>query len=142
AHGYCSLGVSVDIVKPAVDHARIVIAEVNSRMPRTHGDAFVHTSRIARFVSVDHRLPELPPEPASDCARAIAANVAKLVADGDTLQLGIGAIPNAVLSALGSHRDLGVHTEMFSDGVVDLVEKGVITNARKTLHRGKIVTSF
>jgi acetyl-CoA hydrolase len=142
AHGYCSLGVSVDIVKPAVDFARIVIAEVNPRMPRTHGDAFVHTSRINRFVKVEHPLPELVAGVMTETARAIGANVAKLVSDGDTLQLGIGDIPNAVLSALQSHRDLGIHTEMFSDGVVDLVEKGVITNARKTLHRGKIVTSF
>ena len=141
-HGYCSLGVSVDIVKPAVDHARIVIAEVNPRMPRTHGDAFVHSSRIHRYVRVDHALPELRPDPMNEVASAIGENVAKLVSDGDTLQLGIGAIPNAVLASLGSHRDLGVHTEMFSDGVVDLVEKGVITNARKTVHRGKIVTSF
>lgn len=142
AHGYCSLGVSVDIVKPAVDCARVVVAEINPRMPRTHGDAFVHVKRISRAVEVDHPLPELEPEPATDVARAIGAHVAKLVSDGDTIQTGIGAIPNAVLAALGDHRDLGVHTEMFSDGVVDLVERGVITNARKTLHRGKIISSF
>jgi acyl-CoA hydrolase len=142
AHGFCSLGVSVDIVKPAVEAARIVIAEINPRMPRTHGDAFVEASRFTRTVAVDHPLPELAPEPLDDVSRAIGRNVAALVADGDTLQLGIGAIPNAVLAALGGHRDLGVHTEMFSDGVADLVRAGVITNARKTLHRGKLVTSF
>jgi len=142
AHGFCSLGVSVDIVKPAVDCAKWVIAEINPRMPRTHGDAFVHISRIARFVPVDHALPELDAEPITDTTRAIGRHVASLVRDGDTLQLGIGAIPNAVLAELSSHRDLGVHTEMFSDGVVDLVERGIVTNARKTLHRGKLVTSF
>jgi acetyl-CoA hydrolase len=142
AHGYCSLGVSVDIVKAAVESARIVVAEVNPRMPRTHGDSFVHASRITRSVDVDHALPELPREPLSDTAIAIGKHVAALVRDGDTLQLGIGAVPNAVLAALEHHKDLGVHTEMFSDGVVDLVERGVITNERKTLHRGKLVTSF
>ncbi|CAN5474474.1 acetyl-CoA hydrolase/transferase C-terminal domain-containing protein [soil metagenome] len=141
-HGFCSLGVSVDIVKPAIDAARIVIAEVNPRMPRTHGDAFVHVSQLSHCIEVDHSLPELCAEPIDDTSRAIAKNVAALVADGATLQLGIGGIPNAILAALVDHRDLGVHTEMFSDGVVDLVERGVITNARKTLHRGKLVTSF
>jgi acetyl-CoA hydrolase len=142
AHGFCSLGVSVDIVKPAVDCAKIVIAEINPRMPRTHGDAFIHRSRIARAVSVDHALPELPSDATTDVAIAIGAHVASLVRDGDTLQLGIGAIPNAVLAALRGHRDLGIHTEMFSDGVVELVELGVVTNEKKTLHRGKLVTSF
>ncbi len=142
AHGFCSLGVSVDIVKPAVDSAKIVIAEMNPRMPRTHGDAFVHQSRLHWIVPVDHPLPELVADPIDDIARAIGTNVASLVRDGDTLQLGIGSIPDAVLGALGSHHDLGIHTEMFSDGVVDLYEKGVITNSRKTLHRGKFVTSF
>lgn len=141
-HGYCSLGVSVDIVKPAIDGARIVIAEINPRMPRVHGDAFVHVSRLAHCVAVDHALPERVVEPVDDVARAIGAAIAARIDDGDTLQLGIGTIPNAVLAALGGHRDLGIHTEMFSDGVVDLVEAGVVTNARKTLHRGKLVSSF
>ncbi|HVH45865.1 MAG TPA: acetyl-CoA hydrolase/transferase C-terminal domain-containing protein [Labilithrix sp.] len=142
AHGYCSLGVSVDIVKPAVDSAKCVIAEINPQMPRTHGDAFVHVSRLARVVHVDRPLLELDGEVTTDAAQAVGEHVAQLVRDGDTLQVGIGAIPNAVLAALVNHRDLGVHTEMFSDGIVDLVEKGVVTNARKTLHRGKLVTSF
>ncbi len=142
AHGYCSLGVSVDIVKPAVDDARVVVAEVNARMPRTHGDAFVHVSRIDHLVEVDHPLPELVPEPISPLAKAIGEHVAGLVRNGDTLQLGIGAIPNAVLAALQGHQELGIHTEMFSDGVVDLVNRGVVTNSQKTLHRGKLVTSF
>ncbi len=141
-HGFCSLGVSVDIVKVAVETARVVVAEVNPRMPRTHGDAFVHVSRLSSIVETDHALPELVAEPIDDVARAIGENVAGLVRDGDTLQMGIGAIPNAALAALGNHKDLGVHTEMFSDGVVDLVEKGVITNARKTHRRGKLVTTF
>lgn len=141
-HGFCSFGVSVDIVKPALEAARLVIAELNPRMPRTHGDSFVHVSQLARVVEVDHPIPELHPETLSDEERAIGRNVASIVRDGDTIQTGIGGIPNAVVSALGQHRDLGVHTEMFSDGVVDLVQKGVITNARKTLHPGKIVASF
>jgi 4-hydroxybutyrate CoA-transferase len=142
AHGFCSLGVSVDIVKPAVERARIVIAELNPQMPRTHGDAFVHLSRISRRVEVDHPIPELVAEPIGEIERAIGRHVAGLVRDGDTLQMGIGSIPNAVLAELHDHRDLGIHTEMFSDGVVDLVEKGVITNARKKIHAGKLVKSF
>lgn len=142
AHGFCSLGVSVDIVKPAVDKARVVVAEINPRMPRTHGDSFVHVSKLTRTVEVDHPLPELGAEPIGEVERAIGRHVAGLVRDGDTLQMGIGSIPNAVLAELGDHRDLGIHTEMFSDGVVDLVEKGVITNARKRIHGGKLVTSF
>ena len=142
AHGYCSLGVSVDIVKPAIDVARIVIAEINPRMPRTHGDSFVHVSHLDHAVMVDHPIATYDPEPLTECAAAIGRHVASLVRDGDTLQLGIGAIPNAVLGALSGHRDLGIHTEMFSDGVVNLVNIGVITNAKKTLHRGKLVTSF
>ncbi|HVU05210.1 MAG TPA: acetyl-CoA hydrolase/transferase C-terminal domain-containing protein [Polyangiaceae bacterium] len=141
-HGFCSLGVSVDIVKPAVDVARVVVAEVNAAMPRTHGDAFVHWSRIDHAVHVDRKLPELPREAPSAACTAIGEHVASLVRDGDTLQLGIGTIPDAVLGRLGSHRHLGIHTEMFSDGVVDLVERGVVDNSRKSLHRGKLVTSF
>jgi acyl-CoA hydrolase len=141
-HGYCSLGVSIDIVRAAIDSARVVVAEINPRMPRTHGDAFVHISRCAQWVEVDHPIPELAPHRLGAVEQAIGRHVASLVRDGDTLQTGIGAIPDAVLASLRDHRDLGVHTEMFSDGVVDLVERGVITNARKTLHLGKLVTSF
>lgn len=142
AHGFCSLGVSVDIVKPAVDCAKRVIAEINPKMPRTHGDSFIHVSRIDKMVAADHPLPELDPEPIDECARAIGKHIAGLIDDGDTLQIGIGALPDAVLASLEHHRDLGIHTEMFSDGVVDLVERGVITNQKKSLHRGKLVTSF
>ena len=120
-HGYCSLGVSVDIVKPAVDSARVVVAEINPKMPRSHGDSFVHITKLARCVAVDHDIPELPMDPIGETERAIGQNVAGLIEDGDTLQMGIGAIPNATLAALSNHRDLGIHTEMFSDGVVDLV---------------------
>lgn len=142
AHGFCSFGVSVDIIKPAALQARHVIAEINPRCPRTLGDAFIHVSRLSAAVEVDAELPELPAHPADEVSRRIATNVAGLVEDGDTLQLGIGAIPDAVLDALRDRRDLGVHTEMFSDGVMRLVEAGVITGERKPLHRGKVVSSF
>ncbi len=142
-HGYCSLGVSVDVARSAVRNARTVIAQVNPRMPRTLGDGHVHASRFAALVQVDDALPEVdysahigPRE------RRIAELVSALVEDGSTLQMGIGAIPDAVLRFLGDHKDLGIHTEMFSDGVVPLVERGVITNARKKVERGKIVTTF
>jgi acyl-CoA hydrolase/RimJ/RimL family protein N-acetyltransferase len=142
AHGYCSLGVSVDIVRAAVDSAALVIAEVNPRMPRTLGDSFVHVSRIAHLVPVDYELPQRVPEPLDAVDRAIGENVASLVPDGATLQLGIGRIPDSVLAALGKHKDLGVHTEMFSDRVMELAKAGVITGRRKTILAGKIVTSF
>jgi acyl-CoA hydrolase len=142
AHGYVSLGTSVDVVRSAVDTAELVLAEVNPRMPRTHGDAFLHVSRISSLVPVSYELPERKPEPPDAVDQAIAQHVASLVPDGATLQLGIGKIPDAVLAALGDHRDLGIHTEMFSDGVMSLVERGVVTNARKALLPGKLVTSF
>jgi acetyl-CoA hydrolase len=141
-HGFCSFGVSVDVVMPAARRARAVVAEVNARCPRTLGDSFIHVSRLAAVVEVDRDLPELTHEAGDDVARRIGAHVASLVRDGDTLQLGIGAIPDAVLAALGDRRDLGVHTEMFSDGVMRLVEQGVVTGDRKPIHRGKVVSSF
>lgn len=141
-HGFCSFGVSVDVIKPAAASAKRVIALVNDRMPRTLGDSFIHVSRLSAIVETSEELPELRCEAPDPVARAIAANVASLVEDADTLQLGIGAIPDAVLAALRDRRHLGIHTEMFSDGVMDLVEAGVITNERKPLHRGKIVSSF
>ncbi|WP_437719474.1 GNAT family N-acetyltransferase [Sorangium sp. So ce448] len=142
AHGFVSLGVSVDIVRAAVDSADLVLAEVNPRMPRTHGDSFLHVDRITHLVPVDRELPEREAEPLDEIDRAIGRNVASLVPDGATLQTGIGKIPNAVLAALGDRNDLGVHTEMLSDGMMDLVERGVITSRRKTLLPGKLVTSF
>ena len=142
AHGYCSLGVSVDIVRAAVDTATLVLAEVNPRMPRTHGDSFVHVDRISGLLPVDYALPESCPEPLDDVDKEIGRQVATLVPDGATLQMGIGRIPDAVLAALGDRHDLGVHTEMFSDRVMHLVDAGVITGRKKTLLPGKLVTSF
>jgi acyl-CoA hydrolase/GNAT superfamily N-acetyltransferase len=142
AHGFVSLGVSVDVVRAAVDTAQLVLAEVNPRMPRTHGDSFLHVSKIASLVHVDEPLPELLPEPPGPIEEAIGHHVARLIADGATLQLGIGSIPDAILGALRHHRDLGVHTEMLSDGVMRLFEEGVITGARKSHLRGKMVASF
>lgn len=141
-HGYCSLGTSVDASRAAVQTAHRVIAQVNPRMPRTHGDGIFHVSRFDAMVEVDEPLPEhAPPEP-DETERKIGQNCASLIEDGATLQMGIGAIPNAVLQALDSHEDLGIHTEMFSDGVIDLVEKGVITGRRKKKHPEKIVAGF
>ncbi len=141
-HGYVSLGVSVDIVRAAVEAADLVLAEVNPKTPRTHGDSFIHVDRIDALVPVDYHLPELPAKAADDVSTEIARYVASLIPDGATLQLGIGKIPDAVLAALSNHHDLGVHSEMFSDGVMDLVEAGVITGRKKTLLPGKAVTSF
>jgi acyl-CoA hydrolase/GNAT superfamily N-acetyltransferase len=141
-HGYCSLGVSVDVVRCAVDTADLVIAEINTQMPRTLGDAFVHVDRIDCMVPVDYALPELPAEPLDEVATRIGQNVASLIPNGATVQTGIGRLPHAVLAALTNHHDLGVHTEMLSDSVVDLVEAGVINGRKKTLLPGKIVTSF
>ncbi|NPA06213.1 MAG: acetyl-CoA hydrolase/transferase family protein [Chloroflexi bacterium] len=141
-HGFCSFGVEVGITKPAAESARIVIAEVNDRMPRTLGDSFIHVSKIDYFVPVSYPLPELPQGQPGEVQKRIAEHIADLIPDGATLQLGIGGIPDAVLLYLEDKRDLGIHTELFSDGVVTLVEKGVITNERKTLHRGKIIAGF
>jgi 4-hydroxybutyrate CoA-transferase len=142
-HGYCSFGVGVESTKAAVEKARTVIALVNRRMPRSLGDSFIHASRLTHVIEADRPVLELPAEGrVGEAARAIGEHVSELVEDGATLQIGIGEIPDAVLLSLDRKRDLGVHTEMFSDGVVALFEKGVITNAAKTIHRGKIVASF
>ncbi|MHC5211456.1 MAG: GNAT family N-acetyltransferase [Planctomycetota bacterium] len=141
-HGFVSLGVSVDIVRAAVDTASIVLAEVNPAMPRTLGGSFVHVDRITHLVPVDYPLPTLAVQEPDDVSRSIGELVAGLVPDGATLQTGIGKIPDAVMAALGNHRDLGLHTEMFSDGVMGLVESGVINGRRKSLLPGKLVTSF
>jgi len=141
-HGYCSFGVSVDITKIAAECARLVIAEVNPNMPRTLGDSFIHVSEIDFLVPSDRPILEsVPPEPSEE-ARRIGEHIASLVEDGSTLQTGYGGIPNAALAFLKDRKDLGIHTEMFSDGLVDLIECGAVTNARKTLHRGKVVASF
>jgi acyl-CoA hydrolase len=141
-HGYVSLGVSVDIVRAAVDCADIILAEVNPRMPRTHGDSFLHVDQITHLVPVDDPLPEIIPKPPDDVSEAIGRHVASLIPDGATIQAGIGRIPDAALAALTDRNDLGVHTEMFSDGVMNLVESGVMTGRQKTLLPGKLVTSF
>ena len=141
-HGYCSLGVSVDAARAAVHTARHVVAQVNPRMPRTHGEGLLHISNIDSMVEVDDELPETPVHELTEVEIKIGENIASIVEDGATLQMGIGAIPDATLVALSNHRDLGIHTEMFSDGVVDLVEKGVITGRYKKTHNQIIVASF
>jgi acyl-CoA hydrolase/GNAT superfamily N-acetyltransferase len=141
-HGFCSLGVSVDIVKPAAECARVIIAEVNPRMPRTLGDSFIAADAIDAMVEHDSPLPEVTHPPPDDVSRAIGRLVGSLVEDGATLQVGIGSIPDAILESLTDKHDLGLHTEMLSDGNLPLIESGVINNARKTLHQGKIIASF
>ena len=142
SHGYCSYGVSVDCTLAARKQARVVIAEVNRQMPRTLGRSFVHVSRLTHIVETDRPLPEhVSPSPSS-VERCIGEHVASLVEDGATLQIGIGAIPDATLAFLGDKKDLGIHSEMISDGVVELVERGVVTNDMKTVLPGKIAVSF
>jgi 4-hydroxybutyrate CoA-transferase len=141
-HGYCSLGTSVDATRAAIDTASVVIAQVNKYMPRTHGDAQIHYQRLTRMVEYDAPLYTHDPGIPTPIEEEIGRNVASLVEDRATLQLGIGSIPNAVLAALQNHKDLGIHTEMFSDGIIPLVEKGVITGKYKKKHRGKIVSTF
>jgi 4-hydroxybutyrate CoA-transferase len=142
-HGFCSFGVGIECTKPAAERAHTVIAMVNKQMPRALGDAFIHVSKLTHVVEVDRPLLELPQATEiGDVSRAIGAHVAELIEDGSTLQMGIGEIPDAVLLFLKAKRHLGIHTEMFSDGMVELFESGVITNEAKTLHRGKIVATF
>jgi 4-hydroxybutyrate CoA-transferase len=143
-HGFCSLGVEVGLTKSPAESARVIIAEVNEQMPRTLGDSFIHVSRLTHMVPVNYPIAEMPmssgePDPITE---RLAGYVADLIPDGATMQLGIGAIPDAVLKYLFNKKDLGVHSELISDGVIDLVEAGVLTNARKTLHNGKIVVGF
>jgi 4-hydroxybutyrate CoA-transferase len=141
-NGYCSYGVEVGVSKPAAESAKIVIAEVNPHMPRCLGDSFIHVSKLDYVVEVDYLLPEVQMAISSPEQEAIANHIAAIIPDGATLQMGIGGIPDAVLKKLFNHQHLGVHTELFSDGVVDLVEAGVITNERKTFHPGKIVAGM
>jgi acetyl-CoA hydrolase len=142
-HGFCSYGVGVECSKAAAERASTVIALVNRQMPRSLGDSFIHVSKLSHVVEVDRPLIELAQASGvGEVARAIGRNVAELIEDGSTLQMGIGEIPDAVLLFLKEKRHLGIHTEMFSDGVVELFESGVITNEAKTLHRGKIIASF
>lgn len=141
-HGFCSLGVSIDASRAAVDSAKFVVAQFNSFMPRTHGHGLVHISDIDYVVEADVPLVAHPPTEPTDVERAIGRHVAELVEDGATLQMGIGAIPDAVLASLRDHKDLGIHSEMFSDGVVELVEAGVINGSKKARQIGKVVGSF
>jgi 4-hydroxybutyrate CoA-transferase len=142
ARGYCSYGVEVGVTKSAAESAGIVIAEVNPNMPRTLGDSFIHINQIDYFVPVDYPLPEHPPKPSSPIHDQIARHIAEIIPDGATLQMGIGGIPDAVLGRLHDHRNLGVHTELFSDGVMKMIEAGIITNAMKSIHPGKVIAGF
>ncbi len=142
-HGNCSFGANVDIVKPIAECASMVIAEINHHVPRTHGDSFIHMNKIHHFVASEGSdLIEFKYDPPGEVAQKIAKHISLLVEDEACIQMGIGAIPNAVINYLGDKKNLGVHTEVFSDGIVDLVEKGVVTCEKKTLHPNKIICSF
>lgn len=141
-HGFCSFGVGIECTKTAAETARVVIAEMNRQTPRTLGDSFIHVNKLTYIVPVDRPMLELPRLRMSELHSQIGAHVAGLIEDGSTLQMGIGGIPDAVLFHLQSKKDLGIHTEMFSDGVIELVHQGIINNEKKTLHPGKIISSF
>lgn len=141
-HGFCSFGVEVGTTKPAAEEAKIIIAEINHQMPRTLGDSFIHVSRLKHIVEVDYPIPEVRIGGSSELHLKVGAHIAEMIPNGATLQMGIGSIPDAVLQNLGNHRDLGIHTELFSDGVIDMVERGVITCSKKTFHPGKIIAGF
>ncbi|MCA9232101.1 MAG: acetyl-CoA hydrolase/transferase family protein [Planctomycetales bacterium] len=141
-HGYVSLGPSVDTTLAAVQSARLVIAQVNRHIPRVMGEGQIPFSMIDRYIEADEPLPETVPPPPSEEVKQIGRNIAEIVPDGATLQTGIGSIPNAVLEQLSNHKDLGVHTEMFSDGLLPLIESGVVTNAKKKVHPGYVVSTF
>jgi len=143
-HGFCSFGIECGLTKSPAESAKTIIAEVNQQMPRTLGDSFIHVSRLHHIVPVDYDLPELlmsEGEP-DEAVEKIAAYIAEMIPDGATMQMGIGAIPDAVLKYLHDKKDLGVHTELFSDGVIELVEAGVLSGARKSIHPGKIISGF
>ncbi|MBR1644080.1 MAG: acetyl-CoA hydrolase/transferase family protein [Bacteroidales bacterium] len=140
--GNCSLGISCDYAIAAIREAKKVIVEINDQIPFVYGETLINVSQIDYAVPVSYPLPELPSAAPTEVEMAIGRNCSTLIEDGATLQLGIGAIPNAVLQALGDKNDLGIHSEMFSDGVVDLMKKGIINGSRKTLHKGKVVTTF
>lgn len=141
-HGFCSLGVSVDVTLPAIETAKMVVAQINPNVPRTHGDGIIHMDQIDFAIEVDSPIYALEVGTPTEVEQTIGKNIAGLIEDGATLQMGIGNIPNAVLHNLGNHKNLGIHTEMFSDGILPLVEKGVITGAKKVIKTGKIVTCF
>jgi acetyl-CoA hydrolase len=141
-HGFCSFGAEVGCTKSAAESADLVIAEINKQMPRTLGDSFIHIRNLDIIVEADYPLPEASQGGASPVHQKIGGIIAELIPDGATLQMGIGSIPDAVLSNLHNHKDLDVHTELFSDGVMDLIEKGIINGAKKTLHPGKVIGGF
>ncbi len=147
-HGFCSFGVEVGLTKSPAEKAKIIIAQVNPNMPRVLGDSFIHISKIKYFVEIEEEIRELPqgekniPAEQAEIYKKIGSHIADLIEDGSTLQLGIGAIPDAVLKFLHDKKALGIHSEMFSDGVIELVENGIITNEMKTLHPGKMVAGF
>ena len=141
-HGFCSLGTSVDISLAAVQSAKWIVAQINKYVPRSHGDGFIHISKIHFAIEEDIPLPEIKSHPISEIEKEIGKNISNLIENGATLQMGIGAIPNAVLSCLTNHKDLGIHSEMFSDGILPLIESGVINGANKVKHRNSIVGSF
>jgi len=141
-HGYCSLGVSVDVALPAVRNAKKIVAQINPSVPRTHGTGIVHIDEIAYAIEVDRPIHEHNPPPISPIEYQIGEHVASLIENGATLQMGIGSIPDAVLAKLNNHKRLGIHTEMFSDGVLPLIENGVLTGEDKAIKRGKIVSCF
>ncbi len=141
-HGFCSLGVSVDIVISAVEKGKKIIAQINTRMPRTMGDGIVHLNNFDACVLIDEEIHEMKFIAPTEAEKAIGKNIAEIIEDGSTLQMGIGGIPNAVLTYLTNHKDLGVHTEMFSEGIVDLVEKGIVNGSKKKVNPFKIVSGF
>ncbi|MGB9597557.1 MAG: acetyl-CoA hydrolase/transferase family protein, partial [Candidatus Poribacteria bacterium] len=141
-YGFCSLGVSVEAVKAAVESADLVIAQVNRYMPRTLGNSFVHIEDIDAVVEYDEPLLEVPPVEPDDVALAIAKHINRLIENGSTMQIGIGTIPNAVIYGLQNKKDLGIHTELFSDSLIDLIESGVVNNSKKTFHQGKVLATF
>lgn len=141
-HGFMSFGVEVMASRAASEKAKIVIAQVNEKMPRLLGDSFIHVSRVDKVVEISEDLPELKKKPFSEVEEKIGASIAELIEDGATLQLGIGGIPDAVLAALKNRRDLGVHSEMVSDGVIDAIESGIITGTKKNFHPGKVILTF
>lgn len=141
-HGLCTLGTSVDVARAAVDVAPVVIAQINPRMPRVHGDGLVRMDEIDHWIEVDAPIPEVPPHRLGEAELAIGRHVAGIIEDGATLQMGIGAVPDAVLAALHGHRHLGIHTEMWSDGCLDLIESGAVDNSRKKIHPRKTVSGF
>jgi 4-hydroxybutyrate CoA-transferase len=141
-HGFMSYGVECVASKAAAENAKIVVAQVNEQMPRTLGDVFIHVSRVHKVVECADPLLTLTPEPSTEVEQRIASYVAAMIDDGMTLQLGIGGIPDAVIAQLEGKKDIGIHTEMFSDGILRAIEKGIVTNARKTLHQGKVIATF